>query len=70
MGCVMRNKIKVQLIAVFVLANVSCGTFAQSVTLLSSTGNTTFGPFSGTPDSADHFSTGSVGLTLTSIGVL
>lgn len=61
---------RLQLIAVFALVFVSFGAFAQSVTLLSSTANTTDGPFGGTPDSADHFTTGSVGLTLTSIGVL
>lgn len=43
---------------------------AQAVTLLSNTANPTDGSFVGTPDSADHFTTGTEPLTVTSVRVL
>ena len=43
---------------------------AQSATLLSNLANTTGGDYGGTPDSADHFQTGTEALAVTSINVL
>ena len=43
---------------------------AQAATLLSNTANPTDGGYGGGPDSADHFTTGTVPLTVTSIRVL
>lgn len=43
---------------------------AQSATLLSNMANATGGDYGGTPDSADHFQTGTEPLTVTSVNVL